>query len=382
MSNWPTKTIGELCDVRIGRTPRRDTPKFWGGDHVWVSISDLRNDIISDSAEHVSDVAASEIMPEPIPIGTLLFSFKLTIGKTAFTGVPLYTNEAIAALVVKDEGVLDKFYLRYALSGKSHEGGASSAVLGKLLNKDKIKHLEITLPPISVQKEIIATLDAANNLKKKREEADKKMAAFAPALFYKMFGDPMKNSIGLEKLGKVAQVKSGTGFPLIHQGLLDQKYPFFKVGDMNAAANQIEMHNFQHSISEETVKKLHATIFPAGSIIFPKIGAAINTNKKRLLVKPSCVDNNVMVVIPGYAISSGYLFSLFQTKHLRDFASTGNPPSIRKTTVEDWSIPVPQIDFQNHFLSILNESSQITTKQSASRASLSKLFDAVLSLSI
>jgi type I restriction enzyme S subunit len=154
-------------------------------------------------------------------------------------------------------------------------------------------------------------------------------------------------------LGDVCRVEAGAGFPIVHQGLKDQEFPFFKVGDMNTAGNEKEMHVFQHSISEEIRKKLRATAFPAGTIVFPKIGAAIATNKKRMVVKPSCVDNNVMALIPSENLDSSFLFYLLLNKDLSDFANTGNPPSIRQSNVEEWAIPLPPLTEQKRIASLL-----------------------------
>ncbi|MCA9875512.1 MAG: restriction endonuclease subunit S [Anaerolineales bacterium] len=156
-------------------------------------------------------------------------------------------------------------------------------------------------------------------------------------------------------LGRVSEVKSGSGFPKRYQGLHEEEFPFFKVGDMNTPGNEVEMRYHEHSISEETRKKIRATVFPKNSIIFPKIGAAIATNKKRILVRPSCVDNNVMVVIPSDQILPQYLYFLFLAKNLSDFASDANPPSMRKTEVESWRIPVPPPPEQARIVAILRQ---------------------------
>jgi type I restriction enzyme, S subunit len=154
-------------------------------------------------------------------------------------------------------------------------------------------------------------------------------------------------------LGDVCRIEAGAGFPIVYQGLKDQEFPFFKVGDMNTAGNEKEMLVFEHSISDETRKKLRAIAFPVGTIVFPKIGAAIATNKKRMLVKPSCVDNNVMALIPNKDLDPNFLFYLLLNKNLSDFANTGNPPSIRQTTVEDWVIPLPPLTEQKRIASLL-----------------------------
>jgi type I restriction enzyme, S subunit len=157
------------------------------------------------------------------------------------------------------------------------------------------------------------------------------------------------------RLGDVAEIKSGAGFPLDKQGLRDQSIPFFKVGDMNTPGNESEMHIFRHSISEETRDQLGAALLPTGTVVFPKVGAAIGTNKKRILVRPSCVDNNIMGIFPCEKLAHGFLFSLLVAKNLTEFASNANPPSIRKTTVEDWRIPVPPLAEQRSIVRLLNE---------------------------
>jgi len=110
------------------------------------------------------------------------------------------------------------------------------------------------------------------------------------------------------EMGKVANVVSGYGFPREYQGLTDEEFPFFKVGDMNLPGNEKCMTTIANTISGTTLKELKAKAFPKGTIIFPKIGAAIATNKKRMLTQPSVVDNNVMGLIPKPHIKSWYLY--------------------------------------------------------------------------
>ena len=79
----------------------------------------------------------------------------------------------------------------------------------------------------------------------------------------------------------------------------DRGDPFFKVGDMGSIANEREMLEWQHAVSETTARRLRAFIFPLGTIVFAKIGAALLLNRRRLLMQPSCIDNNMMGFMPG-----------------------------------------------------------------------------------
>jgi type I restriction enzyme, S subunit len=173
-----------------------------------------RRQIITDSKEHISDLAVREVMPLPVMPGTLLFSFKLSIGKMGIAGVPLYTNEAIAALEIKLPDQLDREYLRYALKACSSEAGANHAVLGKVLNKAKVEDLPIPVIPIEEQRRIVDILSRAEAIVRLRKDAQKKAAELIPAMFLEMFGDPATNPKGwaMVRLGDLAEKMSDGPF--------------------------------------------------------------------------------------------------------------------------------------------------------------------------
>ncbi|MBX3475414.1 MAG: restriction endonuclease subunit S [Planctomycetes bacterium] len=158
-------------------------------------------------------------------------------------------------------------------------------------------------------------------------------------------------------ISEVARVHSGAGFPVKYQGHVDQEIPFFRVSDMNLPGNEVEMVNSTNTISDHTRLTLRAILFPAGTVIFPKVGGAIATNKKRLLVRPSCVDNNVMGVIPDEGkIDRRLLYYFFLAHDLSEFANDAGLPSITKTTVENWGIGVvPPLPEQRRIVGILDE---------------------------
>ena len=113
------------------------------------------------------------------------------------------------------------------------------------------------------------------------------------------------------RLGDYADIQSGVGFPPEFQGNLNSDIPFLKVSDMNLPENSKEIRSWNNSISNEIAQTLRAKIMPSGTVIFPKVGAAIGTNKKRILLKPSVFDNNVMGIYPKEKIHNSYLFWYF-----------------------------------------------------------------------
>ena len=167
----------------------------------------------------------------------------------------------------------------------------------------------------------------------------------------------MKNGWIKTHLSDVAAVQSGAGFPERYQGQAEREIPFYKVSDMNIAGNEREMISENNSITEKVRRELGAFLFPRGSTIFPKIGGAIATNKKRLTTRDCCVDNNVMGVIPKPGkIESDFLFYFFLGHDLSEFANEAHLPSIKKTVVEGWPIVLPAaLTEQQRIVGILDE---------------------------
>lgn len=157
-------------------------------------------------------------------------------------------------------------------------------------------------------------------------------------------------------MAEVAEIRSGWGFPNVHQGQLEGAYPFYKVSDMNLAGNETVMTAANNFIDDATARKLGVTPAPAGTVIIPKIGAAVATNKKRLLSKPSAYDNNVMGLIPSELLNPRFLFFWMQTIDLSKLAlDSGAVPSIRKSEMGNLQVPVPPLDEQERIVTILDK---------------------------
>ena len=157
-------------------------------------------------------------------------------------------------------------------------------------------------------------------------------------------------------MAEVAEVRSGWGFPNAYQGQIEGMYPFYKVSDMNLVGNETLMTTANNFIDDSTAKRLGVTPAPAGTVVFPKIGAAVATNKKRLLSMLSAYDNNVMGLIPGSQLNPRFLFFWMQTVDLTKLAHDfGAVPSIRKSEMENLQVPVPSLEEQERIVSILDK---------------------------
>ncbi len=156
-------------------------------------------------------------------------------------------------------------------------------------------------------------------------------------------------------LGALAKIRSGYGFPPRYQGRKTGDLPFYKVSDMNSAENQIAMTVANNYIDASTIQDLKATPFPKDSVIFPKIGATIHTNKKRILSTDALIDNNVMSVSVAdqTLLKPRFLLLYLHTVDLSSLSNQGTVPSITSTRVKELRIPVPPIVEQERICNVL-----------------------------
>lgn len=183
---WEYKRFNEVFDLQMGKTPDRKTPQYFEGDNVWVSIRDMGTKEITDSNEHISDEAIVASNIRKVKKGTVIMSFKLTVGKCAIAAKDLYTNEAIMAFNLKEGYNVTSNFLYYYLRAYKWTG-ANKAVMGMTLNKATISQHMIGIPPLPEQQQIVEELDLLSSIIEKKKEQLKELDNLAQSIFYKEY---------------------------------------------------------------------------------------------------------------------------------------------------------------------------------------------------
>ena len=160
--SWKLVRFGNTCSFNIGRTPSRDNLSFWGGDFPWISIADMgKSKYINSTKESITKIALKQKFnnnfSEP---GTLIMSFKLTIGKVNILSSPAVHNEAIISirpLFENNKNYIDYLYLILPMLATT--GDYKKAIKGNTLNSKSINELVIPLPPLSEQQRIVDKIE-------------------------------------------------------------------------------------------------------------------------------------------------------------------------------------------------------------------------------
>ena len=160
--SWEWVRLGEIANLYIGKTPERSNPLFWNdGKYPWISISDMREyGFISSTKECISTNAASTCFKRISQVGSLIMSFKLTVGRTSILNVDAYHNEAIVTIErCCDDNNFIRDFLFYTLPILANMGDSKDAIKGKTLNSTSLNNLIIPLPPLAEQHRIVKKIE-------------------------------------------------------------------------------------------------------------------------------------------------------------------------------------------------------------------------------
>jgi len=155
------------------------------------------------------------------------------------------------------------------------------------------------------------------------------------------------------KLGRVARTISGTGFPPTAQGNSAGEVPFLKVSDLALEANRAGVEYANNWISSSALKGLGGRVAPAGSIVFPKVGAALLGNARAQLLRAAAMDNNLMAVVPTAGDSRFWLYAL-SSIDLAKFSPGGPLPYVTDSQVRDLQLFMPPLDEQRRIADFLD----------------------------
>ena len=160
-NNWTWIRFGQYVRMSIGKTPPRGETKYWtNGIYPWVSISDMSDyGLVKTTKETVSEYVQS-LFGDISSAGTLIMSFKLTVGRTSILDISAYHNEAVISIYpFVDKDYRTRNYLFYILPIISNLGDSKDAIKGKTLNSKSLNNLLLPLPPLNEQGRIVAIIE-------------------------------------------------------------------------------------------------------------------------------------------------------------------------------------------------------------------------------
>ena len=265
-------------------------------------------------------------------------------GVTSGDSIVLRVKQDLSNLGISSAAV--QKYLPFVLNTEEFWNYAekySDGTMSKRLSPKTLLQYEFEIPEdVESKNELLwAAFDAKESYRAMIRATDE----MVKSQFIEMFGRTTNSKFPVQKLSEVCSFKSGTTFsPDVEQQEGD--YMYAKVADMNLSGNETYIVRSTKYVNSDTAK---STWLPKGSVVFPKRGAAIHTNKKRILSQNTCVDLNTIGVIPGKDINTLFLYWFFKCLNLSEICEDSGIPQINNKNLIPLDIVVPPMPEQIKF---------------------------------
>lgn len=260
--------------------------------------------------------------------------------------------------------------------------------------RDFANRLAIPLPPLPEQKKIAHIISTVQRAIEAQERIIQTTTELKKALMHKLFTEGLRNEsqkhteIGpvpesweTPTVESVCAIKASAmsysqleNAPNVSNGV---RVIGIKVSDMNLPGNEIELHaaNLERQLPEK--EALKRTV-PANSIVFPKRGAAIATNKKRLTTGYTVLDPNLIAVMPTKVVNHRYLFHWFNTFDLKKITDPGPTPQLNRKDIAPLKFPMPSVEEQEAIAAAIDAAEEKSTLHARKRDQLQDLFRTLL----
>ena len=269
-----------------------------------------------------------------------------------------YPLLASSEWIVVRNAKMNSDYLKWYFSSPRFRTLLSSQVtgIGGSLTRAQPKQVAkypVPIPSRDEQDCIADILARVDYLMHKYQQQIISIEQLVKSRFIELFGDQTANPYAWQQtsIGACCTLKSGTSLPADKENE-GGAIPYVKVGDMNYSGNEQYITTSSRFVSEQTAG---TGVFPVGTVVFPKRGGAIGTNKKRLTRLPICADLNVMGVTAGRRLTPQYLMAYFNTVDLGTLNNGSSVPQINNKDIAPLLICIPPMALQEQFATFVEQ---------------------------
>ncbi len=332
--------------IESGGTPDSSNPEFWEGDINWVTLVDLPQGRliteISSTSRKLTSLGLKKSSAKLLPPDTVLVSSRATIGRIGIARVPIATNQGFKNIVIKDHQSVEVAYVAYVVSHlvpdmiRLGSGGTY-----KEISKTNFSRLEVPLPPLEVQKEIVAELDGYQRV---IDGAQQIVENWKPTI-------KIDSKWEMLKLADVCEINPESGDPKKLFGKRDFVYV-----DIDSVPNGGGQPSFSQILSTDKAPSRARRIIRNGDVLL----STVRPNLKAFAIASEIPDR--VIASTGFAVLRPdarrlvphFLYYMILDESLVgqmiSRMGKGSYPSINQTDVADLTLALPQIDVQKEIV--------------------------------
>ena len=371
---WPVATIGEVCEVVSGATPKTGKPEFWDGNVPWVTpkdLSKLGQKHLSDTPRHITKAGLKSCSARMLPAQSVLLSSRAPIGLVAINTLPVCTNQGFKSLVPRFDLVSPDFLFWWLKTQEKHIQSKGRGATFKEVSKKIVEDLQIPLPLLDEQRRIAGILDAADALRAKRRAALARLDTLTQSIFLDMFGDPATNPKGwpVGALRSLGRVTTGGTPPSAKEGMFDGAIPFITPGDLESD------QPIKRTVTDAGAEASRTV--DAGATLVCCIGATIGKIGKSTVRSAFNQKINAVEWDEGMHAEYGCAVLRFFKPTIIAWGSSTTLPILKKSSFERIAIPVPPVTAQHEFALRIERVERVRATHRVALSTSNELFSAL-----
>ena len=348
--------LGDICTVVSGSTPKTNNPAFWDGDINWITPAELDDTtiIINESQRKITEEGVRSCGLTEMPAGTVILSSRAPIGKTAIAGVPMYCNQGFKNLICSDR-IYNRYLYWFLRENTEYLQSLGRGATFKEISKKIVEEIEIPLPPLNLQKEIANSLDRINDLIALHTRQLTKLDELVKARFVEMFGDPITNPMGWEKVrfDTLCENLDSRRVPITSADRKSGIYPYYGASGI---VDYVDDYIFDEDIlliSED-----------GANLVMRSTPVAFSVSGK------VWVNNHAHVVKFNEMATQKYIEVAFSIIDISEYITGSAQPKFNQAMLNSMLFCKPTIGLQRQFLTFI---SQVDKSKESVRRGLDKL---------
>ena len=338
---WSVATIGEVCEVVSGATPKTGRPEFWDGNVPWVTPKDLSNlgqKHFIDTPRHITKAGLKSCSARMLPAQSVLLSSRAPIGLVAINTLPVCTNQGFKSLVPRFDLVSPDFLFWWLKTHEKHIQSKGRGATFKEVSKKIVEDLQIPLPPLPEQRRIADILDKADALRAKRRAALAQLDTLTQSIFLDMFGDPATNPNGWEMatIGEMTTCLDRLRQPVKAADRVNGDIPYYGANGQQGW--------------------IHEALFDEPLILVAEDGGHFGDPARGVAYRidgPSWVNNHAHVLRPAETIDVEYLHRALRHYDFGAYISGSTRTKLNQAQLNKAKLPLPPLDLQHFFAAII-----------------------------
>lgn len=187
--------LGDICKIVSGSTPKTGIKEYWNGNIKWITPAELRENsyIITDSVKKITELAVKKTGLSSFPRGTVILSSRAPIGKVAIAGCEMYCNQGFKNLICSEK-IYNKYLYWFLKKNNAYLNSLGRGATFKEISKSIVAEIEISIPKMEEQKEIVRRLEKLVGIIKLRQKELDVLDNLIKARFVELFDSDIRKS--------------------------------------------------------------------------------------------------------------------------------------------------------------------------------------------